>query len=137
MGIKNDLQKKKHLKKSNTYKKYNKNTKVKVSNHFYIELWIFLLQNSINYTFYNLYYDYWDLITKFCLGSTKWNTPFTQFFLWVLRSLMWTYSMQCTFLHIVVYTVQNTYLYLVCSVQCTFFHKLCTFLYIMCIAHYY
>ena len=27
---------------------------------------------------YNTYknYDYWDLITKFCQGSTKWNTLF-------------------------------------------------------------
>ena len=24
--------------------------------------------------FFNLYYDYWDLITKFWSGSTKWNT---------------------------------------------------------------
>ena len=35
----------------------------------------FLLQNAIN-TFYNLYYDYKDLITKSWPGSTKWNTPF-------------------------------------------------------------
>ena len=41
----------------------------------YIEIWIFILQNAIN-TFNNLYYDYWELITKFCPGSTKWNTPF-------------------------------------------------------------
>ena len=31
-----------------------------------------LLIPFINYT----YYDYWDLITKFCPGSLKWNTPF-------------------------------------------------------------
>ena len=35
----------------------------------------FLLLNAI-FTFYNLYYDYLDLITKFCPGFTKWNTPF-------------------------------------------------------------
>ena len=33
------------------------------------------LQNVLN-TFHNLYCDYWDLITNFCPGSTKWNTPF-------------------------------------------------------------
>jgi len=43
---------------------------------FNIEIIIFLLQNAIN-TFYNkIYYDYWDLITNFWPGSTKWNTPF-------------------------------------------------------------
>ena len=26
--------------------------------------------------FFNLHYDYWDLIPKFWPGSTKWNTPF-------------------------------------------------------------
>ena len=29
-----------------------------------------------SYTFYTLYYDFWDLITKFWTGSTKWNTPY-------------------------------------------------------------
>ena len=36
---------------------------------------IFILQNAIN-IFYNLYYDYWDLITKFWPNSAKLNTPF-------------------------------------------------------------
>ena len=40
---------------------------------FYIDN--FLLQNAV-IAFYNLYYDIWDLITKFWPGSTKWNTPF-------------------------------------------------------------
>ena len=35
----------------------------------------FSLANAIN-TLSSLYYDYWDLITKFWQGSTKWNTPF-------------------------------------------------------------
>ena len=33
------------------------------------------MQNAIN-TFHNVYYDYWDLITKFWTGSTKWNASF-------------------------------------------------------------
>ena len=45
---------------------------------FYIEIWIFVLQNAI-ITFYNLHLDYWDLITNFSPGSTKWNTPFIPF----------------------------------------------------------
>ena len=36
---------------------------------------IFLMQNAIN-TFDNLYYDYWNLITKFWPGSSIRNTPF-------------------------------------------------------------
>ena len=36
---------------------------------FYIEIF-FLLQNDIN-TLYNLYCDYWDLITEFWPGSSK------------------------------------------------------------------
>ena len=36
---------------------------------------VLFLQNAIN-TFYNLYYHFWDLITKFWPGSTNWNTPF-------------------------------------------------------------
>ena len=67
MGIKNDLQ-----------KKYI-GISVDCS---YIDL--FFLQNAID-TFHNLYYDYWDPITKFWLGSLKWDTPFSpkisQFFL--------------------------------------------------------
>ena len=33
------------------------------------------MQNDIG-TFYNLYFDNWDLITKFWPGSTKWNKSF-------------------------------------------------------------
>ena len=32
---------------------------------------------------YNLYYDYWNLITKLSPGSSKWNTPFVCFFNWI------------------------------------------------------
>ena len=42
---------------------------------FYVVISVILLQNAID-AFNNLYYDYWDLITMFCLGSSKWNTPF-------------------------------------------------------------
>ena len=52
-----------------------KNKLVKMLFFFHTEIFIFLLQNAIN-MFYNLYYEYWDLITKFWPGSTKWNTPF-------------------------------------------------------------
>ena len=38
-------------------------------------IFCFLLQNAIN-SYFNLYYDYWDLITKIWPGSTKWNPPF-------------------------------------------------------------
>ena len=40
--------------------------------------YIFLLHKAIN-TFYNLYYDYRDIITMFRPGSYKWNTPFINF----------------------------------------------------------
>ena len=42
---------------------------------FFQRIFCFLLQNAIN-SYYNLYYDYWDLITKIWHGSTKWNPPF-------------------------------------------------------------
>ena len=38
----------------------------------------FLLRNAI-IAFYNLYYDNWDLITKFWSGYTKWNFPKVNF----------------------------------------------------------
>ena len=44
----------------------NKNTKVVT---FYIEIFFFLLQNAFN-TYYNFYYNYWGLNTKFWPGST-------------------------------------------------------------------
>ena len=34
------------------------------------------MQDAIN-IFKNLYYDYWDIITKFRSGSMKWNTLFS------------------------------------------------------------
>ena len=37
-------------------------------------------QNATN-TFHNLYHEYWDLITKFWAGSSKWNTPFSCLYL--------------------------------------------------------
>ena len=40
----------------------------------YIEILISLLQNAIN-TFYNLYYDYLDLITKFWPGTSNYTHP--------------------------------------------------------------
>ena len=33
----------------------------------------FSFANCYLYIFYNLYYDYWDQITQFWPGSTKWN----------------------------------------------------------------
>ena len=67
MGIKNDLQKKIHRYKCGLFLHRS-----------------LFLQNTID-TFHNLYYDYWDPITKFWLGSLKWDTPFSpkisQFFL--------------------------------------------------------
>ena len=36
------------------------------------------MQNSID-TFNNLYYEYWDLLTKFLSGSFKWNQPFDDY----------------------------------------------------------
>ena len=53
-------EKKYFLSKKNRLNKSN--TEVKV--FFYMEILIFLLQDSID-TFYNLCYDYWNLITKF------------------------------------------------------------------------
>ena len=61
------FEKKKQPEKS-TLKKIHKYVKV-----FFLHR-NFLLQNAIN-TFYNLYYDLWDLINKFLPGSSKWNTP--------------------------------------------------------------
>ena len=79
MGIKNDLQKKAYsMKEKNTLKNLTliKNTQVKVLKCLHRNF-NFLLLNAINSnTFYNLHYDYYDLITKFCPGSAKWNTPF-------------------------------------------------------------
>ena len=42
---------------------------------FLIEILILLLQNATNIS-HNLYYDYWEHITKFYPGSLKMNTPF-------------------------------------------------------------
>ena len=54
----------KHIEKSKTFKKYIGKSVV-----FYVEILYFRFQNAIN-TPYNLYYDYWDLITKFRPGNT-------------------------------------------------------------------
>ena len=43
-------------------------TILKIIHKFCLHLFFFLLQNAIN-TIYNLCSDYWDLITKFWLGS--------------------------------------------------------------------
>ena len=43
---------------------------------FYIEPLIFLLKNALN-TFYNIYYDYWDLISKFWPASSNWKKNVT------------------------------------------------------------
>ena len=59
------MQERKPLKNPTLIKKTITKTKVSV-NFFYIEILIFLLPNIIN-TFNNLYYDYWDLMTKFWL----------------------------------------------------------------------
>ena len=77
MCIKNDLQKKKYniLCERKNNLKYLKVTKKSSLIFFYIEILIFLLQNAIN-TFYRLYYDYWDLITKIWPGSLRWNNSF-------------------------------------------------------------
>ena len=75
MGLKTICKRKKDYSMREKYliKKYLGNS----VDFFYIDIWIFILQNAIN-TFFNLYYDYWDLITKFWPGSSKWNTPFQQ-----------------------------------------------------------
>ena len=62
------MQEKKHVEKSNTFKKYMG----KIVDIFQHRIFCFFLQNG---TINTIYYDYWDLITEFWLGSTKWNTP--------------------------------------------------------------
>ena len=66
MGIKNDLQKKKILHVKNYLEKIKHLKKImgKSDDLFYIQILIFLSQNATN-SFYILYYDYSDLITKF------------------------------------------------------------------------
>ena len=61
----------KHLEKSNT-KKIQEKWKGKSVEIVYIRFLIFLLPKY----FYKSYHDYWDLITKFWPGSTKWKIPF-------------------------------------------------------------
>ena len=61
MGINNGLQKKKII--FYRRKKYLEKYKGKSVKKILHRILIFLLQNAIN-TFYNLYNDYWDLITK-------------------------------------------------------------------------
>ena len=51
-----------------------KNKSGKSVEFFYIEI-IFFSCKMLIVPFYNLYYNYWDQITKFRPGSTKWNTP--------------------------------------------------------------
>ena len=65
-GFNSILQKKKVLFQKNTLKntKLIKNTLVKVLDPPPPEIQIFLLQNALN-NFFDLYYDYWNLITKF------------------------------------------------------------------------
>ena len=67
------LCKKKHIEKSNTYRKYNKKNKGEKLNieyeFFFCKMLLIHFKTYINY-------DYWDLITKFWPGSTKWNIPF-------------------------------------------------------------
>ena len=64
-----------YIKKSNTFTYLFYLCCIFDSVFFLQRIFFFLLQNTIN-TFYNLFYDYWDLITKFWPGSRKWNTPF-------------------------------------------------------------
>ena len=68
------------------YEKKNLENHIGKISDFYIEIFIFIVQNAI-YTFYNLYCDNRDLITKFWPGSTKWNTPFTlKFIICILKN---------------------------------------------------
>ena len=77
MGIMNNLQnEKKYVRKQTPWINITlKNTiKVKSVDLFYIEIFISILQIA-NDTLYILYYDYWDLITKFWTVFSNWNTP--------------------------------------------------------------
>ena len=72
-----------------------------------MEILIFLLQNT-DYIFYNLYYDYWDLIIRFWPRSKKWNSPFmyeifkTSYFYalalsWILACSSFNIKLKCRF----------------------------------------